>query len=154
MDTSALIAWASPDGRIGRKEYWVHFLLPTLLLAVSSTWLPFLGWAALWIFAVGCLKRIRDLPTSKRMKKGIVGLWVAATGVGAVIAVVLFFFGLLLVMSNGGPEHEPFWIGGALLLVAPTVAVLLIAGFVSGRPPGDGAGSPAGLDGGDAGGER
>jgi uncharacterized membrane protein YhaH (DUF805 family) len=150
MDTSALIAWASPDGRIGRTEYWLHFLLPTLVLAVSSTWLPFLGWAALWIFSVGCWKRVGDLPGSTRMKTGVVGLWVAATGIGAVIAVVLFFFGLLLVMGNGGPDHEPFWIGAGLLLVGPTGAVLLVAGFVPGGPPRDGAVSPTSLDGPDS----
>lgn len=153
MDTAALVAWASPDGRIGRREYWLHFLLPALVLTVSSLVLPLLGWAALWIFGVGCWKRIRDLPASARMKKGMVGLWIAATAVAAVIAAALFLFGLLMVMGNGGPGPEPFWIGAGLVLVVPTGAALLIAGFVPGGPSREGAVSLPGVDAVDGGGE-
>ena len=49
MDASALSAWASFDGCVGRKEYWLHYLLPGGGLLLLSALLPPIGWVAGWV---------------------------------------------------------------------------------------------------------
>ena len=143
MDTAALTAWASPDGQVGRRDYWLGYVLPSLGLGLIGIFAQPLGLVALYLFVVGSLKRSRDLKMSKGRAAGLAGIWVASMGVAAVIAGAVFLFGLLAIMGNGGPDGEPILVAALFIFVAPIAALPLVLGLVRGSPRGP-VGEPAG----------
>jgi uncharacterized membrane protein YhaH (DUF805 family) len=147
--SAALGDWVSPLGRVGRKGYWLHFMLPTFALALlggalplfdlsasllSGGEVPLLGLASSWIFIVGNVKRVRDLKVSAGPAVAIMGVWVGVMAVAMVIAAGLFFFGLLAVMSNGGPDGEALMRTAAVVFFVPMAGALLAIGFLGSVP--------------------
>ena len=134
LNTATLTAWASPDGRVGRRDYWLGYVLPSLGLSSIGIFAHPLGLAALYLFAVGALKRSRDLKMSTGRAAALAGVWVTSMIVATVIAGGVFLFGLFAIMGNGGPDGESILLAALLIFLAPVVAVPLMLGMVPGSP--------------------
>ena len=137
MNYTTLREWVSLSGRVGRAGYWLQFMLPALGLALVGAFFPVMGIATMWLVVAGNLKRVRDLRVSKGRAAALVGLWVGAMVIASVVAAGLLFFGLLAVMSNGGPDGEALMMYSVLVFLAPIVVALLTIGFVPGGPGGE-----------------
>ena len=137
MNYTTLREWVSLSGRVGRAGYWLQFMLPALGLALVGAFFPVMGIAAMWLVVAGNLKRVRDLQVSQGRAAALVGLWVGAMVIAGVVAAGLLFFGLLAVMSNGGPDGEALMMYSVLVFLAPIVVALLAIGFVPGGPDGE-----------------
>jgi hypothetical protein len=112
--------------------YWLHFMLPALGLALVGAILPVMGIAAIWLAVAGNLKRVRDLRVSQGRAAALLALWGGAMMIASAVAGGLLLFGLLAVMSNGGPDGEALMIYSVLVFLAPIVVALLMIGFVPG----------------------
>jgi membrane-associated HD superfamily phosphohydrolase len=112
--------------------YWLQFMLPALGLALVGAIIPVMGIAAIWLFVAGNLKRVRDLRVSQGRAAALLGLWGGAMVIASVVAGCLLLFGLLAVMSNGGPDGEALMMYAVLVFLAPIVVALLVIGFVPG----------------------
>jgi hypothetical protein len=118
-------------------------MLPALGMALAGVIVPILGIAAMWLVVAGNLKRVSDLRVSQGKAAALLGIWGGAMVIASVVAGGLLLFGLLAVMSNGGPDGETFMLYSVLVFLAPIVAALLVIGFVPGGPAAEVAVSPA-----------
>lgn len=133
--------WTTWSGTIGRREYWLGYLVPAaVFITFSEEWLVpgLLGdltllvrLAGLWLFTLGSVKRIRDLGLPAG---ALIVTWWGGMGVALVIAVGVFLFGMLTALSGGGSElmEQAVWI-----VLAPIGILVLVAGGI----PGPGASS-------------
>lgn len=140
MIDSILDKWLSLSGRIGRKEYWLVYMLPAGVFLLSSRLgLPFTGWAALWFFTLGNVKRVRDFKVSG---VAVMGIWWTVMVIAMVIGAGLFLFaavgGMLYGLTFGwldigvaGRLGET-WLTAAVIFFTPIGILLLVAGFVPG----------------------
>jgi membrane-associated HD superfamily phosphohydrolase len=117
--------------------YWLHFMLPALGFALVGAILPVMGIAAIWLVVAGNLKRVRDLRVSQGRAAALLGLWGGAMVIASVVAGGLLLFGLLALMSNGGPDGEALMMYSVLVFLAPIVVALLVIGFVPGGLDGE-----------------
>jgi hypothetical protein len=147
MNRTTLSDWLSPSGRVGRQGYWIHFILPALGLALVGAIVPVMGIAAIWLVVAGNLKRVRDLRVSQGKAAALLGLWGGAMVIASVVAGGLLLFGLLAVMSNGGPDGEVLMMYSVLVFLAPIVVALLVVGFVPGGGEAEIVSSPAAVTG-------
>jgi hypothetical protein len=151
LPASIFSKWTSLDDRIGRKEYWLYYLLPSAVILLLSAFIANMvgegvmeigGIASAGVFIIGNVKRIRDLNPKVPAWLGIgagmglMGLWMAVMTVATVAAGGLFLVGLLIVMGNGGSGGEAMMVTAAVIFIAPIVVppgiVILVAGFVPG----------------------
>ena len=109
-------------------------MLPALGLALVGAFFPVMGMAAIWLVVAGNLKRVRDLKVSQGRAAALLGLWGGAMVIASVVSASLLLFGLLAVMSNGGPDGEALMMYSVVVFLAPIVVALLAIGFVPGGP--------------------
>jgi len=77
--------FTSPSGRISRLQFWLHGVLPIVVVSVVLGWIPLLGLlvalATFWASICICFKRFHDV--------GYPGWWSLLNAVPAVLAMVL-----------------------------------------------------------------
>lgn len=159
MNLGRVAQWFSTGGSVNRRGYWFLFILPSLGLGliwaiarVVPPNIPFMipavvlqgmGLLAIWIFVAGNIKRVRHLRMAKGTAAKLLGLWATAMGIATVSAVGLLAFGMLALMSNGGPDGQALMALSVLVFLAPIVVALFVVGFMPGGLPPDVAPSSA-----------
>ncbi len=149
MALDQLRNWLLPTGRIGLKGYWLHYLLPALLVlaspllgihAIQGVWEtagPVIGVATGWLLVVGNVKRLRDLRLPVLKAGGawlvfiaVVGvLVIGALGAAFMFALPMLALGVLTAMSSG---QSGYFQGLAIIdealasMSAPVVLFILI----------------------------
>ena len=84
--------FTSPSGRISRRQFWLHGVVPIIVASVLLSWIPVIGQivalAILWGNICISFKRFHDL--------GYPGWWSLAYLIPALAAVVLVVLGLVI----------------------------------------------------------
>jgi uncharacterized membrane protein YhaH (DUF805 family) len=134
------------DGRIGRGEFWIGFLILFVLGWVLS-FIPgighFIGFLLIYPWACVYSKRLHDMGKSGWLQLVVWGVWLVA----AVLAAVLGAGGAIMAMAGGGQADASALAGLGLAFVVLCVALLVTLGFalwvgLSGSQAGDNAYGP------------
>ena len=131
-----IVAWLSPNGRINRRRFFLHYLIPAALFAglAAASAVPDLFLIPVGIQFVGVRKRLNDtgVKVSRGKKHVLGGLGVVAIVIAAVVAFVLFLGGI------SGMGNEGLLLMAAMVIAAPFVlpvaGSVLFALFAEGSP--------------------
>jgi uncharacterized membrane protein YhaH (DUF805 family) len=114
----------SPSGRITRKQFWLHGVLPIIAASILLGWIPILGQlislALLWASICIAFKRFHDL--------GYPGWWSLVYLIPLLAAGVIF--GLSFYSDDDWPltVAKILWAVGGLIMLAQLVLVYVRAG--------------------------
>ena len=137
MNGSKFRDWVSPEGRIGRKKYWLHFVLPAVILTLFEGFFPFAAWAALCVLIVGTVKRFRDFkePGSPRtgLLMGTIGMLFGSMALAIVIAIGLTILGFMFFMTEE-PGSSGLWAAAKMVFLLPIGVMFIVVGFTPGLP--------------------
>ena len=131
-----IVAWLSPNGRINRRRFFLHYLIPAALFAglAAASAIPDLFLIPVGILFVGVRKRLNDtgVKVSRGKKHVLGGLGVVAIVIAAVVAFVLFLGGI------SGMGDEGLLLMAAMVIAAPFVlpvgGTVLFALLAEGSP--------------------
>jgi len=131
-----IVAWLSPNGRINRRRFFLHYLIPAALFAglAAASAIPDLFLIPVGILFIGVRKRLNDtgVKVSRGKKYVLGGLGVVAIVIAAAVAFVLFLGGI------SGMGDEGLLLMAAMVIAAPFVlpvgGTVLFALFAEGSP--------------------
>jgi uncharacterized membrane protein YhaH (DUF805 family) len=131
-----IVAWLSPNGRIDRRRFFLHYLVPAALSAglAAASAVPDLFLIPLGILFVGMRKRLNDtgVKVSRGKKHVLGGLGIVAIVIAAAVAFVLFLGGI------SGMGNEGLLLMAAVVIAAPFVlpvaGTVVFALFAEGSP--------------------
>lgn len=147
--------WLSFRGRIGRKTFWLGYVLPLMVASIVASVIDSaLGLAprgdampmdgaeigvvggivsvlSLWPSLAGCIKRLHDRDRS--------GWWIGGFYLLAAIVVAVTLTSMMATMVTRTPEHSGpavvgIGVGGGLLLMGYGLWLLVETGFLRGTP--------------------
>jgi uncharacterized membrane protein YhaH (DUF805 family) len=105
--------FTSPSGRISRRQFWLHGVLPIVVASIVLGWIPFIGQilslAFLWASIAIAFKRFHDL--------GYPGWWSLLYVVPAIAAAVVIGLGLAMQSFLGMTLLLAKILGGISLLI-------------------------------------
>ena len=115
----------SPNGRISRKQFWLHGVVPIVIASVLLGWIPIVGQlislALLWSSICIAFKRFHDV--------GYPGWWslvyIVPMIAGTIVFVLSFYY-----LDSDWPARlgEILWILGGLVMLAQLIFVYIRAG--------------------------
>ena len=129
---TAIVDWISIRGRINRKDFWLCYVLPALVLALIQliVRLPFLTLLALILVASGLVKRSNDIGAALTgwKKAGLLSVWGVLSLLAVAAAIIAFLGGI------SGLGDRDLLNAAQFLILVPVLPVLLIPLIIGLRP--------------------